>query len=343
MALDGEPTGSSGDDFYMTDAFTDHALKFVDESRELKKPFFLYLAYTAPHWPLHARAEDIARYRGKYREGWDVLRERRHRRQIELGIVDAKWPLAPRDPKAPAWESVTDADERDLRMAVYAAQIDRMDWNIGRVLEKLRASGVEDDTLVLFLADNGGCAEEIHRGQKDAPIGSKGSFESYGLPWAMASNTPFRLYKHWVHEGGISTPLIASWPAVLPKGGGITREPGHLVDLMATCLDAAGAEYPKARAGREILPLEGRSLLPILRTGTRPGHEAIFWEHEGNRAVRAGKWKLVARHKGPWELYDLDEDRTELRDLAAAEPERAKELAARWEDWARRVGVQPWK
>ncbi len=338
MALDGEPTTSSGENFYMTDAFSDHAVKFIDEAKDLKKPYFLYLAFTSPHWPLHARPEEIAKYRGTYKVGWDALRERRHRKQIEMGIVDAKWPLTPRDEKAPAWTDVKDADERDLRMAVYAAQIDRMDQNIGRVLEKL-----DDNTLVLFLADNGGCAEEIHRGKKGAEIGTKESFESYGLPWANASNTPFRLYKHWVHEGGIATPLIAHWPAVIRKGGGLTSQPGHLIDLMATCLDVAGAEYPKTFQGRQITPLEGKSLAPIFRAGTREGHETIYWEHEGNKAVRQGKWKLVARHKGGWELYDLEADRTEMTGLADKEPARVKEMAAKWDAWADRVGVQPWK
>jgi arylsulfatase A-like enzyme len=337
MAMDGEPWNPpAGEAFYMTDGIGDHAVKFIDEAKG--KPYFLYVAFTSPHWPLHAPPGEIAKYRGKYKGGWDALRERRHKRQIELGIVDAKWPLTPRDEKAPAWTDVKDADERDLRMAVYAAQVDRMDQNVGKILAKL-----DENTLVLFLADNGGCAEEIHRGQKGAEIGTAESFESYGLPWANASNTPFRLYKHWVHEGGISTPLIASWPAVIQKGGAITSQPGHLVDLMATCVDVSGAEYPKTFQGREIQPMEGKSLAPIFRTGTREGHERIFWEHEGNKAVRQGTWKLVARHKGTWELFNLEADRTEMNDLASKETERAKEMAAAWQAWADRVGVIPWK
>ncbi len=343
MALDHEPWTPAGPDFYMTDAFTDHALGFVDEAAKIGKPWFLYTAFTSPHWPLHARPGDIAKYRGKYLKGWDALRAERHKRQIETGIVDAKWPLTPRDGAAPAWEEVKNQDERDLRMAVYAAQIDRMDWNIGRLLERIKALGAEENTLVLMLADNGGCAEEIHRGTPGAAIGTKESFESYGLPWANASNTPFRLYKHWVHEGGISSPLIASWPAVIRKGGGLTNEPGHLIDLMATCLDVAGAEYPKTHGGKEITPLEGRSLAPVFRTGRREGHSEIYWEHEGNRAVRQGRMKLVARHKGPWELYDLEADRTEMSNLAEKQPEKARELAALWDRWAAKVGVVPWK
>ncbi|MBI3857586.1 MAG: sulfatase-like hydrolase/transferase, partial [Planctomycetes bacterium] len=334
--LDDEKVARTGDDFYLTDAFADYSLKFLDEAKEKKKPFLLYTAFTSPHWPLHAKPEDIAKYRGKYADGWDALRAKRHPRMIELGIVEAKWPLTPRDASAPAWEGVADKDERDLRMAVYAAQIDRMDQNIGRILAKLREIGAEQNTLVLFLSDNGGCAEEIHRGKPGAVIGTKESFESYGLPWANASNTPFRLYKHWVHEGGIATPLIASWPTVIKKGA-IVREPGHVIDLLPTCLDLAGAEYPKDKT-----PVEGLSLAPIFREGRRPGHDAIYWEHEGNRALRQGKWKLVARHKGRWELYDLDGDRTELANLAGQHPERVKELAAKHDAWAARVGVVSW-
>jgi arylsulfatase len=261
---------------------------------------------------------------------------------IEMGIVDAKWPLTPRDRQAPAWEDVKDREARDLKMAVYAAQIDRMDQGIGKVLAKLKEVGVLENTLILFLADNGGCAEEIDRGKPGVPPGPRESFLSYGLPWANASNTPFRLYKHWVHEGGISSPLIAHWPAVIKKGGALTHQPGHLIDLMATCVDVAGAEYPKTHKGKPITPLEGKSLAPIFRGETRPGHEALFWEHEGNRAVRQGKWKLVSRYPGAWELYDLEADRTELSNLAEKHPDKVKELAALYEAWAKRANVVSW-
>ena len=342
MARDNEPYTPDSPKFYMTDAFTDNAVKFIGEYGRKPDPYFLYLAYTSPHWPLHAWPEDIAKYRGKYMKGWDALRRERHERMIAMGIVDRKWPLTPRDPQAPAWETVTDKDERDLRMAVYAAQIDRMDQNIGRVLAKVKELGQEDNTLILFLADNGGCAEEKIKGETNAPPGPADSFTSYGLPWANASNTPFRLYKHWVHEGGISTPLIAYWPSVIRKGGGLTSQPGHLVDLMATCLDAGGTPYPKTYKGREVTPLEGKSLLPIFQGRQRAGHEAIYWEHEGNRAVRQGKWKLVSRHPGNWELYDVAADRTEMRDLAGSNPAKVKELAAMYDAWAKRCGVMPW-
>ncbi len=341
FARGNEQINPANDRFYMTDAFTEAAVKFIDEHGRQPAPFFLYLAYTSPHWPLHAWPEDIAKYRGKYKIGWDALRELRHKRQLELGIIDAKWPMSPRDPVAPAWADAPDKDDLDLRMAVYAAQIDRMDQNIGRVLAKISQVGAEKNTLVMFLADNGGCAETVDRGNKGVPAGGKDSFFSYGLPWANASNTPFRLYKHWVHEGGISTPLIAYWPAVIEKRGTITREVGHLIDLMATSLDAAGVEYPASYNGKAITPLEGKSMVPIFRTGTRPGHEALFWEHEGNRAIREGKWKLVSRKPGGWELYDIEADRTELNNLAEKEPDRVKAMAAKYQAWADRVGALP--
>jgi arylsulfatase A-like enzyme len=352
----------AGKDFYLTDAITDHAVEYLQDFGKKKEPFFLYVAYTAPHWPLHARPEDIAKYKSKYKGGWDELRRKRHQRQIEMGLVDKRWPLTPRDETAPAWDKAADRDWQDLRMAVYAAMIDRMDQGIGRILKQLTESGRDDNTLIFFLSDNGGCAEEIPadwrgkmfpemtRDGKATRVGNDPSnapgpadvFQSYGLPWANASNTPFRLYKHWVHEGGIATPFIVHWPAAIKKAG-ISHQPGHIIDLMATCLDVAGVEYPKKHKGNDVIPLEGKSLLPILQGKTRTGHEAIFWEHEGNRAIRQGKWKLVAQHKGAWELYDLEADRTELHNLAAKQPDKVKELTASYERWAERAGVMPWE
>ncbi len=234
----------------------------------------------------------------------------------------------------------------DLKMAVYAAQIERMDHGIGRVLDKIREIGARDNTLVLFLADNGGCAEGGPTGfdnrKNGLPPGGVDSYMSYGLSWANASNTPFRRYKHWVHEGGISTPLIAYWPAVIKKAGALTDQPGHIIDIMATCLDVAGVEYPRTYKGNALTPLEGKSLVPILKGKQREPHDAIFWEHEGNRAVRQGKWKLVAAHGKPWELYDLEADRTELNNLADEYPEKVEQLKALYQSWAKRCGVLSW-
>ena len=321
-------------DFYTTDAFTDYAIQYLDQYGKEDRPFFLYLAYTAPHYPLHAWPEDIARYRGTYRIGWDELRRRRFARQAKMGLIDRSYRLSPRDDGVPKWEDVPekDRDEWDLKMAVYAAMIDRMDQNIGRVLEKVRQLGKADNTLVLFLADNGGCAERVHK-TPDIPPGPLASYRTVDPPWANASNTPFRKYKSWDHEGGICTPLIAYWPARIRQGGQVTAQAGHIIDILATCADVAGAEYPAEFNGQKVLPLEGRSLLPVLDGKQREPHEAIYWQYGGCRAVRCGNWKLVAARGKDWELYDLSADRTELNNLAPAEPQRVEKMAALHAAW----------
>jgi arylsulfatase len=318
--------------FYTTDAFTDYALRYLDEYSKEDRPFFLYLAYTAPHYPLHAWPKDIARYRGKYMIGWDKLRRQRYRRQIDMGLIDRRFAMSPRDGGNPAWEGVRNKEEWDLKMAVYAAMIDRMDQNIGRVLARIRALGEEDNTLVLFLADNGGCAERVHK-TPNVPPGALPSYRTVDPPWANASNTPFRKYKSWDHEGGICTPLIASWPARIKQDGQITRQAGHIIDVMATCLDVAGAEYPTRHNGQKVLPLEGKSLAPIFDGKARKGHDAIYWAFGGCRAMRQGKWKLVAARGKAWELYDLEADRTELNNLATANPQRVEQMAALYRAW----------
>ncbi len=336
MAMDDKPYKPEPGKFYMTDAFTEHAERFMEESGAKENPFFLYLAYTAPHWPLHAWPEDIAKYRGKYRKGWDRLRQERHERQVAMGLVDKRWPLTPRDKNVQAWDAVTNAGDWDLRMAVYAAQIDRMDQGIGRVVSKLKQMGQLDNTLILFLADNGGCAEENIRGEQKAAAGPVESFTSYGVPWANASNTPFRLYKHWVHEGGISSPLIMHWPRAIRPSAKWVRRPSHLIDIMTTCCEAGGAKYP-----RNVTPAEGESLLAAVRGQTRR-RKPLFWEHEGNRAVRDGDWKLVSRYPGDWELYNLIDDRTEMVNRAAAEPARVEMMKRTYGEWAARCKVLPW-
>ncbi|HCO93101.1 MAG TPA: arylsulfatase [Phycisphaerales bacterium] len=346
MAVDDQPYTPPKKGFYITDAFSDNAAKFVDTYGRNDKPFFLYIPYTAPHWPLHAWPEDIARYKGKYKEGWDKLRRQRHARMIEMGLISDKWKMSPRDTNARLWADVKDKELLDLKMAVYAAQIERMDHGIGKVLAKLKEIGTWDNTLILFLADNGGCAEGGPVGfdnrKNGLPPGGVDSYMSYGLSWANASNTPFRRYKHWVHEGGIATPLIAHWPSVIKTGGSLTHQPGHIIDIMATCLDAAGIEYPRRHKGSMLTPLEGKSLLPIFEGKLREPHEAIYWEHEGNRAVRQAKWKLVAVHGKTWELYDLHADRTELNDMADKYPEKVKQLKALYKNWTKRCNVLPW-
>ena len=346
MAIDDKPFVPQPGQFYMTDAITENAVRFINEYAGQSRPFFLYVAYTAPHWPLHAWPEDIARYRGKYDIGWDELRERRYARMLGMGIISRKWKLSPRDPRTWPWREETDKELMSLKMAVYAAQIDRMDQGVGKILASLEEHGALENTLILFLSDNGGCAEGGPKGgdwwKNGALPGGPDSYQSYGLSWANASNTPFRRFKHWVHEGGIATPLIVHWPAVIREGGKLTHEMGHIIDIMPTLLDVAGAEYPREYNGHEIQPPEGRSLVPIFRGGRWEGPRWIFWEHEGNRAVRHGKWKLVAGHNEPWELHDMEEDRTELRDLSGDFPQVKKELEEAWKEWANRVGVRPW-
>jgi len=342
MALDDKPYTPSGK-FYMTDAIAGHAIEMMREYGGKPDPYFMYVAFTSPHWPLHAWPEDIAKYRGKYQKGWDKLREERYARQLRMKLIDPKWPLSPRDPDVPSWDSIKNKDDFDLRMAVYAAQIDRMDQNIGRILAELKRAGQEENTLVLFLSDNGGCHEENIKGEKkDVPPGPADSFTSYGRPWANASNTPFRMFKHWVHEGGISSPLIAHWPAVIRNGGTLHHQPAHVTDIMATCLDLAGGEYPKTFNGNAITPMVGRTLRPTFEGKPRRGHDAYYWEHEGNRAVRKDQWKLVSKSPDDtWELHDLQADRTEVHDLAASKPEKVRELRGMYQAWADSVGVIP--
>ena len=342
-----------GDNFYATDAFSDWAVRFLDEhkTRHKEQPFFLHLCYTAPHFPLHAKPEDIAKYRGKYRGGWDKLRETRFAREKELGIMDKRTQLSPRDPVAKAWDEVPEAekDEWDLRMAVHAAMIDCMDQGIGRVMEMVKLMGAEENTLVVFLSDNGASAEYLdswpnpNRGHKQGSItGTKESHRTIEIGWANAANTPFRECKMWTHEGGISTSFIANWPAGIKARGKLTEEVGHIVDLMPTFLELAGGDYPARYRSFDLKPLAGMSLVPVLQ-GKKIGDRTLGWEHEGNRAYRVGDWKLVATFKGDWELYDLSKDRSEVNNLAAKYPKRVAEMAALWQQWADNVGVVPWE
>ena len=368
-------------EFYYTDAITDHAISFIgDHGRDhATSPFFMYVAYTAPHWPMHAREADIAKYKGRYAAGYEAIRQERWARQKKLGVADARWGIAP---TIGDWAKVPNHEFEERCMEVYAAMVDRMDQGIGRLVTELKARGQFENTLILFLMDNGACAEPLGRSgpmvpraaapslpplAKDAihygsaappqtrdgwPVrqgygvlpGAADTFIGYGRSWANVSNTPFREYKHWVHEGGISTPLIASWPAGIPskRGGQLENQPGHLIDLMATCVDLAGANYPKQGKGGALPPMEGVSLRGVFAGETLNRSAPIFWEHEGNRAVRAGNWKLVSKYPGNWELFDMATDRTELRDLALKNPDVVKTLGAQWDTWAARVGVRPW-
>ena len=372
------------DTFYYTDAINDHATRFIaDHARDhSRQPFFMYVAHTAAHWPMHAKPADLAKYQGRYDQGYDAVRKARVEKMQRLGLIDPRWQTAAQ--AGGSWKNVTDREFETRCMEVYAAMVDCMDQGIGRIVSELKRTGQYDNTLILFFQDNGGCAEGMGRrndvpppARADKPTlpplaadylqpdmipkqtrdgypvrqgygvlpGEADTYHGYGEAWANVSNTPFREYKHWVHEGGISTPLIAHWPKGIPANRHqvLEPQPAHLIDLMATCIDVAGATYPREHAGQPITPLEGVSLQPAFKGASinRPG--PIFFEHEGNRAVRDGDWKLVA--KGPraaWELYDMASDRTEQKDLAASKPEQVKTLAAQWEAWARHADVIPW-
>ena len=281
-----------------------------------------------------------------------------------MSVLDPRWPISPRDADSHPWSEARHQVWEDLRMAVYAAQVECMDRGIGRIMAALRRAGAADDTLVLFLSDNGGCAEflaedsaspEPFRFNIPTPDGRPmrvgntpavapgpdDTFQSYALPWANASNTPFRLFKHWVHEGGIATPLVASWPRVIERAG-IAHQPVHVIDILPTLLEAAGIPLPARREGRPVTPVEGESFLPLLSGAPWTRDRPIFFEHEGNRAVRDGQWKLVSRHPGSWELYDMHRDRTELHDLAAARGGEVRRLTGLYDDWRLRCGVVPW-
>ena len=345
LTLDNAPITEFPKDFYYTTAIGEYGAQFIREhgADDDEQPFFLYVPFTAPHWPLHALEKDIKKYRGKYLKGWDAIRAERHARQLKMGLGDQRWPISARHERAPAWETLDKAKrkEMDERMAIYAAMIDSMDQNIGRLMKAIRANKGGDNTLVLFLSDNGGCAEEPGgRSPKIVP-GPKEFYAAVGPSWGWAQNSPFRRYKSWAHEGGIATPCIAWWPGRVPRGG-ITREVGHIIDFMPTFLELGAGSYPKEFKGNKILPVEGKSLVSVLRGQTRKGHKQLAWEWSGNRALREGKWKVVwDKADKRWALFDLVADRTETTDLAAKYPDLAKRLAADWVAWAKRNGMKP--
>ncbi len=348
-------------EFYFTDAITDKALDMIDESLALDQPFFLYLAHAAPHWPLHAHEDDIARYDRIYRHGWDKIRTARHETMLGDGVLQQKWDISPRDEDARPWDTVADPNWEAQRMAAYAAMIDSLDQNIGRVLTHLKTYNIYDDTLILFLSDNGGCAEFmaedgwaqhypdhhldgrlIQKGNRpDLRPGNAYTFMSYDLPWANVSNAPFRLFKHWVHEGGISTPLLAQWPSGFKPRGNL-HDPWHVVDILPTILQAAGVAYPDEIGGHAIQPTDGESFLAALAGKDQQREQPIYWEHEGNSAVRVGDFKLVRRFSQDWELYNMQTDRTELNNLAGRNQPLEASLKREYQGWADKSGVQDW-
>ena len=327
--LDDKPYKVEGDKFYTTDANTDYAIKFLRQSKEKTKPFFLYIAYNAPHYPLQAWPEDIAKYRGKYMKGWDALRKERHERQLKMSLVKPEWKLTPRDKDVKPWDELSEKEKKkeDHVMAVFAAMVDSVDQNIGRLVAELKSQGVADNTLLMFLSDNGGCPFQRTK-TWDMPPGPANSYYTYHKGWAQLSNTPFRLYKQNQHEGGISTPLIANWPGVI-KPGSVTDQPGHIIDIMATLLDITGTSYPSDHNGQKLTPLKGKSLLEVFKGKHRIGHDELFFEFAKYKALRMGKWK-ISWQKKKWELYDIEADRTELNDLAEKMPEKVKQMAKRY-------------
>jgi len=378
--------------YYFTHAITDHAVKFIDDhmQRTPDKPFFAYVAYTAAHWPMQALEQDIAKYKGMYDQGYDPIRRKRFERMKELGIIGAESAFTP---TVGDWDACGSKEWEARCMEVYAAMVDAMDQGIGKIVRTLKEHGRLDNTVILYLQDNGGCAEDLGRnGPKNwqlkgiepmtpeqfqtqprppmrtrdgRPVvggtqvmpGPENTYIAYGENWANVSNTPFKEYKHWVHEGGIATPLIVHWPAGLDRAsqGRLRRQAGQLPDIMATCVDLAGAAYPTEYNGSRIYPMQGVSLRPAFDSNDVLEREALYWEHEGNRAIRIGDWKLVSRadararlHDGTetlkpedWELYDLKTDRSETSDLADKHPDRVKQMAAQWQAWANRSLVYP--
>ena len=328
-------------DWYTTDLWTDFSMKFIDEAAKEKKPFLLYLAHNAPHFPIQAPDADVGKFRGQYKAGWDKLREARLKKQIDLGLIRKEWTLTERPDNVKAWDALTDAekDRFDNIMAIAAASIYAIDRSVGRLVEHLKAKGELDNTLILFMSDNGGNAESGPQGKLELPKGQKHTIAWTGRSWATLENTPFRLYKHFDHEGGISSPFIAHWPNGIAAKGELRTQVSHVIDLMPTCLALTGAEYPKEYKGKPILPLEGRSLVAAFEN--KAESRTLFWEHENNKAMREGKWKLVSQGNKGWELYDMEADRTELRNLASAMPDKVKEMTAQWNTWAKRTNVLP--
>lgn len=358
---------SAGENFYYTDAISDHAEALIRKhaSAESGKPFFAYISYTAPHWPLHALPEDIKKYKGKYDKGWDKIREERMVRMMDMGLIPPMWQLSDRDQDIPAWKDALNKEWWAANMEVYAAMVDRMDQGIGKIIQALEETGKLENTLILFLADNGGCDEvltdrwprSLHfpvfqkngnpllRGN-DVTVfpGPEDTYMSYGAEWANVSNTPFRLYKHYIHEGGISTPLIAHWPKGIKSPSRISNQLGHVIDIMATCVEVSGSAYPSLYKGVSIQPMEGQSLVPVFN-GKGFEHHPIGWEHQGNRGFRDGNWKLVERKNSgvEWELYHMEADRSEQNDLASEYPQVMRSMIFKYEEWANRVGVVRWQ
>lgn len=348
-------------DFHYTDEISKNAVKMISEKNS--NPFFMYVAFTAPHWPLHAWEEDIVKYEGKYKKGWSQTRMDRYE-EMRGKVLDPKWKLTEEDPATPNWNDIQNKEWEDLRMATYSAQIEQMDRGIGKIIEKLKQIGELENTLIMFAADNGGCAEFLaedsnqpnpNQFNNPGPDGKKvnfgnipnlrpgpsDTFMSYDLPWANLSNTPFRLFKRWVHEGGISTPFIVHWPKKI-QSHGVIDTPVQFADISPTILDICDSKYPKTYNQKDITPLEGESFFRLFQGKEFNKDKPLCWEHEGNRAVRVGDWKLVSEYPGPWELYNISDDRSETNNLINKEKEIASSLEKKYKDWSSRCGILDW-
>ncbi len=374
--------------FYYTDAISDTAVKFIKENPK-DKPFFFYVAYTAAHWPLHAPESEVQKYKGVYDKGWDAIREQRFNKLKKLGIINDKCVLTERGVTIPEWQKEPLKEWQVRRMEVYAAMIDILDKGIGRIITALEQKGELENTIIFYMHDNGGCAEPVGTDKAEVPMtaaqkmlkpysfdsinpekeliytrdgrfvrrgkgvmpGGADTWTGYSIEWANVSNTPFREYKHWAHEGGIASPLVVHFPKGFRAKGQLRTQPSHLIDIMATCLDITGVTYPTQFNGNAIQPFEGKSLVPAFKN--KPiQRDLIFWEHEGNRAIRINNWKLVSKttknkifteeDEKAWELYDMDNDPSETKDLAAQNPQKVKEMAEKWEKEAVRTKAKPW-
>jgi arylsulfatase A-like enzyme len=364
------PPVAKGTDYYVTDAITDHAVKQLagHAAKHGKAPFFQYVAYTTPHFPLHAVAEDIAKYRDAYLSGWEQLRAARAAKLKKLGFdvppmmglepdVYAPWSLSPAQLKAQidegemgravAWDSLTDVERRfqATKMAIHAAMVDRLDQGVGRIVAQLKQSGDFENTVILFASDNGASAEMLNRGDKHTRGAALGGPESYlclGPGFSTAANTPFRLHKSWNHEGGISTPLIVHWPAGIAaeQNGSLRHTPGHVIDLAPTIMSLAGLNWPAEENGGPLPPPPGRNLTPTFADDVPIRRDFLWWHHEGNRAIRAGDYKAVSRGDHGWELYNLAVDRGETNNLADDQPERLQNLTGMWEAFAETIRRQ---
>lgn len=340
--LNGEPFKVPSEGFYTTDQVTDYALEFLDEFKTGDDPFFLYMAYNAPHYPLHVKKKDFLKYEDRYTTGWDAIRQERFEKQKQLGLLPASVELSPRPPEVAAWESLTE-DEKHWeaeRMAAFAGMVDCVDQNVGRLVQHLVSIGELDNTVFMFCSDNGACPFERTKGKEFRPWDPK-SYWTYDEGWAHVGNTPFRWYKQNQHEGGISSPLIVSWSGLKTEPGAICEQPGHLIDFMATCIELADADYPEEFGGRQITPLQGKSLVPIFEGKQRQPHEWLYFQFSNNRAIRLGDRKLVSAKGKPWELYDLATDRSELENLASQNELEAKQLEELWHQVASEVEGAP--